>query len=134
MAYSLDDNEANRENPFSPSPAASLSEQILYKMASLDTAVHQGFRRLDEKMDRLQSDVHDTHLEINERITKVESDLKSTNEFKRQRIDKLEARIYELETWSKVLMARVSVIIAVVIAVWTVAAPFIRNLLGIPNG
>jgi hypothetical protein len=131
--YSVD-KEANKDNPFTPSPDLPLREQFLYRFSALEEAVRSGFRRLDERMDRLQSELHDRHLEVNDRVSSLEHEFHETIAFKRQRIDGLEKRIIDLETWSKVVTARFAVILAVITVVWTIVAPVIRAAIGVPNG
>lgn len=129
----------------SPSEQLSLSNQVLYKLAALDSAVTQGFRRLDEKMDRFQSDLHETQLETNDRINALEKDMNAKINAKRERIDTLvkegelvkrtiESRITDSETWQKVITARAGVALAAIVIFWTVFGPTIRNWLGISNG
>ena len=132
--YSPDDPNSNRDNPFTPSPDLPLREQFLYRFSALEEAVRSGFRRLDERMDRFQTEIHDRNIEVNARITAVENNTESKFIIKRARLDAVEKRIIELETWSKVVTARFAVILAVVTVAWTVLAPFIRNMLGVPNG
>lgn len=131
--YSVD-KDANKDNPFSPSPDLPLREQFLYRFSALEEAVRSGFRRLDERMDRVQVELHDRHIELNDRINNVEKATVEQFAFKRQRIDKIEARLVEIETWSKVVTARFAVILAVITIAWTLIAPFIRSAVGIPNG
>lgn len=127
------DSKANRENPFTPSPDLPLREQFLYRFSALEEAVRSGFHRIDERMDRIQSDIHDRQLEVNNQITAISNDFRENLAFKRARIDGLEKKINELETWSKVVTARFAVILAVLTVVWTVVAPMIRSILGVPN-
>jgi len=144
MPYSSD-KDANKENPYSPSRAMSIEDQFLYRFSALEESVRSGFRRMDENFNRMQAEIHDRDLAVHSRITEVEKEMRDQFSFKRARIDRLvsegaiarkeiEKRITELETWSKVLTARFAVILAVVTVVWTLAAPLIRGLIGIPNG
>jgi hypothetical protein len=130
--YSVD-KDSNKENPFTPSPDLPLREQFLYRFSALEEAVRSGFRRLDERMDRIQTEIHDRQLEVNTRLNDIEKDFRENLAFKRARIDKLEMRISELETWSKVVTARFAVILAVVTVVWTLIAPVLRNMIGVPS-
>ena len=82
------DPEDNKQNPFTPG-LISLSEQLLYKIASLDTAVQQGFRRLDERMDRFQNDLHENQITTNDRINELDKEFREAIAFKRTRIDNL---------------------------------------------
>lgn len=131
--YSMD-KDSNKENPFTPSGDFPIREQFLYRFSALEEACRSGFRRLDERMDRLQSDLHDRHVEMNDRLSTFERETIDQFKVKRARIDATEKRLTDLETWSKVLTARFAVILAVVMAVWTVLAPVIRNAIGIANG
>jgi hypothetical protein len=121
-------------NPFAPSDHISLNEQLLYRIASLDASVREGFRRVDERLDRFQSDIHENQIASITRINEVDTDLQKFKEFKRLRVDGLEKRIGEMETWSKVMMARVGILITTVAIIWTVLGPTIRTVLGISNG
>lgn len=126
--------DANQDNPFSPSPDLPLREQFLYRFSALEEAVRSGFRRIDERMDRMQIELHDRHIEINDRVTGLEKTTQDQFAFKRARIDKVEQRVNDLETWSKVVTARFAVLLAVITVAWTLIAPFIRSVIGIPNG
>ena len=128
------DKDANKDNPFTPSGDFPIREQFLYRFSALEEACRSGFRRIDERMDRLQSELHDRHVEMNLRMDRLESETNETFKIKRARIDATEKRLTDLETWSKVLTARFAVILAVVMAVWTVLAPLIRGVIGVPNG
>jgi hypothetical protein len=131
--YSVD-GEVNKGNPFTPAVGLPLNEQFLYRFSALEEMVRSGFRRIDEGMDRLQKDIHDRQIEVNDRINTLDRETAETFAFKRARIDKLTDRVAELETWSKVLTARLSIAFGTVIIVWTIVAPYIRGLIGIPNG
>lgn len=133
MPYSNNSDE-NKENPFSPSPDLPLREQFLYRFSALEEAVRSGFRRIDERMDRMQTELHDRHIEINDRVTIIDRETREQFAFKRARIDALSERLTALETWSKVVTARFAVLLGVVTVVWTIVAPFLRNILGVPNG
>src|SRR5690349_16330442 len=137
MPYSTDPEE-NMSNPFTPSDNISLNEQLLYRIASLDASVREGFRRVDERLDRFQSDLHENQIASLQRINEVDTDLQKFKEFKRLRVDSIEKdlgkRIGDIETWSKVLMARVGVLITGVAIVWTILGPTLRTILGISNG
>ena len=121
-------------NPFTPSDNISLNEQLLYRIASLDASVREGFRRVDERLDRFQSDLHENQIASINRINEVDTDLQKFKEFKRLRVDGIEKRVGELETWTKVMMARVGILITGVAIIWTVLGPTIRAVLGISNG
>lgn len=154
MPYSTDSDQ-NKENPVSPSTIV-LQDQLLYKLASLDASVQSGFRRLDEKMDRLQTDMHDRHIEMNDRINQLDKETAESFLRKRERMDRIEEwirrekqeglqryeercnttdkRLNDIETWQKVLLARVGVAVTALVVIWTLLGPSIRNLLGISNG
>ena len=121
-------------NPFTPSDNISLNEQLLYRIASLDASVREGFRRVDERLDRFQSDLHENQITSLNKINEVDTDLQKFKEFKRLRVDSIEKRVGEMETWQKVIMARVSVLITAVAIIWTVLGPTLRSILGISNG
>lgn len=142
MPYSTDPNK-NRDNPSSPSEF-SLAEQVLYRVASLDSTVQQGFRRVDENIERLRSDFHDAQLATNDRINNIDKEFREAIAFKRARIDSLvakgeetrqayEKRLVALETWSKVVTAKVAVIMGVITFVAMLLAPTIRHMLGVSN-
>ncbi len=144
MTYSVDPEE-NKRNPNSPSEYLTMNEQLMYKLASLDAAVQGGFRRLDEKMDRFQSDLHESQIATNDRISELDKEFTAAIAAKRARIDTLvkegdivrsgyEKRIVELETWQKVVMAKIGLMVSGVTAAWVLAAPTIRSFLGISNG
>lgn len=141
MPYSTDI-EANQQNPISPSVVMNMTEQLLYKIAALDASVQSGFRRIDEKMDRFQTDLHESQINLNDRINQLDKEFGEAILFKRQRIDKLEERqreqceainhrISQVETWQKILTARMTLAGGVVVAVWTFVAPVIRNAFGL---
>jgi hypothetical protein len=143
MPYSVD-SDHNKDNSRTPSEMG-LTDQVLYRVASLDASVQTGFRRIDEGMERLRADFHDAQLAVNERISKLDKDVHEQLAFKRARIDglvkegagvreKIEGRITALETWQKVMLARASIVFGAIIALWTFIAPTLRNLLGIANG
>lgn len=121
-------------NPFTPSDNISLNEQLLYRIASLDASVREGFRRVDERLDRFQSDLHENQIASIQRINEVDTDLQKFKEFKRLRVDALQERIINLESWKTAVMARVGVMITAVAIIWTVLGPTLRNILGISNG
>lgn len=138
------DKDENRQNAYTPSPSISLSEQLLYKIASLDTAVQQGFRRLDERMDRIQTDFHDAQLSVNDRISKLDKETAEAFAAKRLRIDTLvqdrdmwrekqNERFQKIETWQAVAMAKVGVIMGLITSLATMFAPTVRHALGIPG-
>lgn len=144
MPYNVDP-EQNKVNPFTPDQAMSLNDQFIYRFSALEETVRSGFRRVDENLNRLTNDLHDRHIEINDRISKLDKEFsealvtmekKNTEAlaFKRARIDGVTQRVSDLETWSKVLTARLSIAFGAVLCVWTVIAPYIRNVLGVPNG
>lgn len=141
--YTMDSNE-NRENPYTPNSLMSLSEQLLYKIASLDTAVQQGFRRLDERMDRFQSDLHESQITVNDRINQLDKEFTDAIAKKRARIDALvadrdayrreeEKRLVAVETWQAVAIAKLTVMMGVITTVAMLFAPTVRHLLGIAN-
>lgn len=143
MSYSMD-SDANRDNATSPSIHLTMNEQLMYKLAALDAAVQGGFRRLDEKMDRFQTDLHDSQISTNDRISNLDKEFAAAIAAKRARIDglvrdgeigkrALEQRLIDLETWKHVAMAKISTIISAVALIWIVAAPTIRNFIGIAN-
>ena len=121
-------------NPFTPSDNISLNEQLLYRIASLDASVREGFRRVDERLDRFQSDLHENQIASIQRINEVDTDLQKFKEFKRLRVDALQDRITSLESWKTAVMARVGVMITAVAIIWTVLGPTLRAALGISNG
>lgn len=148
MAYSPDNSKANQENPSTPAVNYSITEQLLYKIASLDSAVQAGFRRLDEKMDRVQSDLHDSQISTNDRINNLDKEFTEAIAFKRQRIDNLERvweeryrnrceytdkKLHDIETWQKVAMARAGIVGAAIVIIWTFVSPAVQHLLGIPS-
>lgn len=155
MPYTPDDPKANKENAYSPSAHMNITEQLLYKIAALDASVQQGFRRLDERMDRFQTDLHESSLAINNRITELDKEVSETFLRKRHRMDKIEEairhnkelsdkrfqerceatdhRLNDIETWQKVIIGKASIILTTGFAFWTIFAPTIRNLFGIPN-
>lgn len=144
MPYSMDPNE-NKDNAHSPSEHLTMNEQLMYKLAALDAAVQGGFRRLDEKMDRFQSDLHDSQITTNDRISTLDKEFAAAIALKRARIDglvkesegvkrEIENRIIALETWKHVVVAKMTVAVTGIIALWTFVAPTIRNVLGISNG
>lgn len=133
MPYNVDPKE-NKDNAWSPSEHLTVNEQLMYRLAALDASVTSGFRRLDEKMDRFQTDLHESQIETNDRINKIESEYRSAIALKRARIDALEKRTTVMETWSQVLMGKVTIAVAAVIMLWTFIAPTIRGILGISNG
>jgi hypothetical protein len=137
------DSKNNMENPFTPG-LVSLSEQLLYKVSSLDSAVQQGFRRLDERMDRFQADLHENQITTNDKINQLDKEFHEAIAFKRARIDALvanrdsyrqeqEKRLQVLETWQAVAMAKISVIMGVITTVAILIAPTIRHILGLPS-
>jgi hypothetical protein len=143
MPYSTD-SDLNKENPATPSEF-SLGSQLLYRVASLDSTVQQGFRRVDEGMDRLRSDFHEAQLATNDRINNLDKEMHETFALKRARIDglvekgnvskaEIDKRLVELETWKAVAVAKISVLIGILFIAWTFLAPTLRNLLGIANG
>lgn len=143
MPYSIDE-ELNKRNPITPSHM-SMTDQFLYRLASLDSSVESGFRRLDDNLERLRKDMHDAEIRYNDKINEVDKharenisriDVELTNRAKegRAHLDKYNNRVTEIETWQKVAVARVSVIMAVIVGLWTFIAPTIRNILGIANG
>lgn len=122
----------------------SLAEQVLYRVAGLDSAVQQGFRRVDENIERLRSDFHESQLATNDRINTLDKEFHEAMALKRARIDNLvekgtetrraiEQRITDLETWKAVALAKVGIIISVVTGLAMMFAPTVRNLLGIPG-
>ena len=149
--YSMD-SEQNKVNPATPSQVV-LSDQLIYRIASLDASVQSGFRRLDEKMDRLQTDMHDRHMEINDRVNQLDKEVSEGFLRKRNRIDALEARcaedkrkaedryvarcttvdnrIHDIETWQKVLVARISIVGAAIVVLWTIFGPAIQHTIGV---
>lgn len=133
MPYSMDVEE-NMKNPASPSEQIPMTEQFLYRFASLESSVNSGFRRLDERLNRFQEDLHESQIITNDRINNIDKEFHEALAFKRVRIDNLQQRVQDLETWQKVIMARVGIIIAAVAVVWTFIAPVLRNLIGVSNG
>lgn len=149
MTYSMD-KEANKQNATSPSPFMSLHEQLIYKLAALDSALQSGFRRLDEKMDRFQADLHDNQIETNDRINRLENDVNARFLLKRGRIDALEKRINSIDTieqrvgaitqlekkveaienWKTAMVAKVSGIGVVMFAIWAVFGDIIKTAIG----
>jgi hypothetical protein len=117
-----------------PSGPLSVEMQLITKLASLESAVSAGFRRLDEKMDRFQNDLHDSQIATNDRINNLDKETTASFALKRARIDAAEKRLNTLETWTQVAMAKISVVTTVIAIVWIVAAPTIRNILGISPG
>jgi hypothetical protein len=155
MPYHPDDTDANRNNPSTPSHV-SLSEQLLYRIASLDATVQQGFRRVDERLDRFQNDLHENQIATNDRINKLDKDVHEQLSFKRGRLDAIEkgivsqrekdrtegqkliddfnGRMTNVETWQKVVVARIGIVTAALVGLWTFIAPTVRAALGIDNG
>lgn len=131
MSYNPDDSDSNRNNPTSPSAYMTMNEQLMYKLAALDASVQSGFRRLDEKMDRFQTDLHENQIETNDRINRLEHETKDTFAFKRQRIDALTLRVAALETWQKISMARVAILVGAVSFLWVLVAPAVRQFFGL---
>lgn len=140
MPYSVD-SDANKENAHSPSVYLNMTEQLLYKIAALDASVQSGFRRIDEKMDRFQTDLHDSQIATNDRINTLDKEVNDALLRKRQRIDKLEEmerdhchkindRINGVETWQKILTARMTIIGSGILFAWTFIAPFVRHAVG----
>lgn len=130
--------------PDGPQEYLTMNEQLMYKLASLDQAVQGGFRRLDEKMDRFQHDLHEGQIQTNDRISELDKEFTAAIRAKRERIDGLvkeseivkaeyTKRLIALETWREVAVAKVSLLITVMGAVWVFAAPTIRDLLHISN-
>jgi len=128
-----------------PSEQFSMNEQLLIKLASLDTEMRAGFRRLDEKMDRFQSDLHENQISTNDRMNKLDKEFTEAITFKRVRIDGLEKahndfksevreELNGINTWQQVAMAKIGVVVTAIAIVWIVFAPTIRNFLGIANG
>lgn len=141
MTYSVN-SEDNKRNPSSPAASMSLTEQLLYRIAALDASVNSGFRRIDEKMDRFQTDLHDSQISTNDRINQLDKEVTEAILRKRTRIDELERaiqkqcqlddkRMTEIETWQKVLIARMSVAGALIVGVWTFVAPVLRQAVGL---
>jgi len=130
--YSMD-KDANENNPWTPSAELSLSDQFLYRFSRLEEAVRSGFTRVDENIAALRNEFHDRNLDQVQRVTTLESKVDANFAFKRARIDALEKRIIELETWSKVLTARLAIALAAVIMIWTFIAPILRNIVGLPG-
>jgi hypothetical protein len=137
------DPKANRENSETPSPLISLHEQLIYKIASLDAAVQQGFRRLDERMDRMQTDLHDNQINFNDRLVRLESDIDSRFMVKRTRLDNLEKdfrefkgavatndRVTALERWRDIATARVAAVGGVFIIIWAIISKPVENFMG----
>jgi hypothetical protein len=140
---------ADREDatliPIAPQEYLTMNEQLMYKLASLDQAVQGGFRRLDEKMDRFQHDLHEGQIQTNDRISELDKEFTAAIRAKRERIDNLvkeseivkaayEKRMVALETWREVAVAKVTMVTATVVGLWTLVAPAVRSLLGISNG
>lgn len=135
--------KAPERGDFPPSSEfVTMNVQLVSKIASLESTVLAGFRRLDEKMDRFQSDLHESQLSTNDRINNLDKEFNQNLAFKRQRIDALERDQHELRnemqiglsevnTWQQVAMAKVGIIVTVFGLVWVVLAPTIRNILGI---
>ena len=143
MTYSLD-SEANRHNAHSPSEHLTVNEQLLYKLAALDSAVTQGFRRLDEKMTRFQSDLHENQINTNDRINTLDKEFREAIALKRSRIDALvgeslvratasDLRLTALETWKQVAIAKIGLFMSLVGAVWVFFAPSVRDFFHISN-
>lgn len=133
-----------KEVPFTNSEQVSMQGQVLYKLAALETAMSLGFQRLDEKMTRFQNDLHDNQLATNDRINRLDKEMTATFIVKRQLIEALKAegslakaevdkRLVEVETWQKIAMAKVGVMMAAIALIWLVVAPTIRAVLGINN-
>jgi len=95
-------------------------------------------------MDRFQTDLHDSQIATNDRINRLD---KETNEAllrKRARVDKLEEtqrancheineRIHQVESWQKVLTARMTLAGGAIVVIWTFVAPVIRTAFGLGN-
>jgi predicted nucleic acid-binding Zn-ribbon protein len=139
MAPPLDDSIATQAS------LVGLTDQLLYKLASLDSTVQQGFRRLDERMDRFQADLHENVITTNDKINNLDKEFREAIAFKRARIDglvaegqqakkEIEKRIGDLETWKAVAVAKISVIMIGLTLAWTLIAPTVRNILGISPG
>jgi predicted nucleic acid-binding Zn-ribbon protein len=139
MAPPLDDSIATQAS------LVGLTDQLLYKLASLDSTVQQGFRRLDERMDRFQADLHENVITTNDKINNLDKEFREAIAFKRARIDglvaegqqakkEIEKRIADLETWKAVAVAKISVIMIGLTLAWTLIAPTVRNILGISPG
>lgn len=122
-----------------------MQEQIISKLASLETNVSTGFKHLDEKMSRFQTDLHKSQLDAAEKIADLDKEFTAKMEFKRAKIDTLvangetvksniERRLIDIETWQKVVMARVGLIAGSATVVFTLLGPTIRQLFGISNG
>lgn len=142
MAYSVD-SDKNKENPVTPS-VFGLSEQLLYKIASLDSAVQSGFRRIDENIERIRTDLHDSQLRTNDKVNEVDkrvtadivhicNRLDTKDREGRILVEKYNDRMHAVETWQKVAMARASIIGAAIVIVWTFVAPTLRAVLGVPS-
>jgi len=144
MPYSMDPEE-NKKNAYSPSQQMQIQEQMIYKLAALDSAVNGGFRRLDEKFDRMQSELHDRFMELSSDITRVEAETKARFDLKRTRIDLLEKeqnrrvdeickdlnkQITDLNSWRDRFVARVSAIGGGVVVLWTIFGDYLRQAIG----
>lgn len=122
-----------------------MQEQIIAKLASLETNVSSGFRRLDEKMDRFQADMHDGQIRLNDKINDLDREFGTKIALKKERIDNLaangevtktntEKRLVDVETWQKVIMARVGLLVGGATILFTLLGPSIRDFMGISNG
>lgn len=90
------DPEANKRNSETPSPGMAMENQLVYKIASLESALSNSLRRLDEKLDRMQTELHDRHVESAQELSRFASSVESRLTLKRARMDALERELHDI--------------------------------------
>lgn len=110
-----------------------VSADIVSKLAILEVSLNEGFRRLDEKMSRFQSDLHDNQVAVTLRITELDKEVNNKFAIKRTKLEVLDHRVNDIETWQKVAMAKVTVLVGAASIILTLFAPTFRHILGVPD-
>lgn len=95
-------------------------QQVIQKLATMDVSMREGFRRLDEKFASHRDDLHKVevkHIEDNVELDK--------------RVTANAAAISELNTWTKVVQARIAGYTGFAFVLWAVFGNNIQKVLGL---
>jgi hypothetical protein len=74
-----------------------MENQLVYKLASLESTISNSLRRIDEKIDRMQTDMHARHMESAQEMSRFASSVENRLTLKRARMDGFEKDLHDFK-------------------------------------